>query len=221
MGGSVQALVSWFTPHNDELVCFAPATVYEDPIEARPLDEHRAETNRTDGQKGFQLYLPHGSLCNKPGVTSGAVVNVVCDPADSGSVFGRFGSELDGGTCWAVVDVHAAAGCSDEPAPPTPREPVGVWKGSVECVENCGYFKKPGDFPKEATFTMTIDKCPSTLDYSDGSFVVDGWDAGSFTVGFLNVNNCASKRFSAELYWSGEGNAGEISLEGGRMDADR
>jgi len=131
MGGSVQALTTWWTPRSADdltLTCFTPASIYEDPIEARVLDEHLAVKNNTDA-KGFQLYVPHGELCNKEGVTSGSIINVLCDESDSGIVHGRFGDELDGGTCWTVIDVHSKAGCSDVPAPPEPKPPIGEWKG--------------------------------------------------------------------------------------------
>ena len=66
---------------------------------------------------------------------------------------------------------------------------------------------------------MTVEKCPFPLPtYHDGHLQVDGWDEGSFTLGFLNINYCESSRFDAELYGA-SGNAGEISMDGGSMDA--
>ena len=66
---------------------------YKDPIEARPLDGHLAMTKQAD-VRGFQLYLPDGQLCDKDGITSGSIVNVLCDLSDSEEVHCRFGTEL-------------------------------------------------------------------------------------------------------------------------------
>jgi len=84
-------------------------------------------------------------------------------------------------------------------------------RGSIECIENCGFFKKPKEFPTQATFSMAIDHCPDVLDYNDGTFAVDGWEGGKFKVGFLNVNLCKSSKFAAELY-DESGNAGELDI---------
>jgi hypothetical protein len=216
LGGNVQALTTWWAPHNGDLQCFTPASIFQDPIEGRPLDEHLAVRDGSQNvTKGFQMWVPNGQLCNKDGVTSGSIVNVLCDETDSGRVDGRFGDELDGGTCWAVIDVHTKAGCSDVPAPPEPKQPIGQWTGEIECTKNCLF--KPKNYPSKATFTMNVDQCPEKVDWDDGNFAVDGWDF-VFNLAFLDINYCKAARFDATLYEPGEGIAGELHLDD--MDSD-